>query len=1675
MSMVVGFALAPAGLRAQTQSPIPMDTASPTEQNSSRPSRVHIAFRTGTECYRRGDYDRAAGYFQQAQAGQDDLSAADRQSLAQWIQLNTTALKARREGGDLLRKADEAIRLGHTQDALAYVKAVTPNQQFLAAADKQLFQQLSTRLMPLTDRDQPAGSKAFASSKLKQARLLMDGGNYDAAKSLAQEADRLGATYTATEDSPKKVLADIEQARLAAAKPGDAKSLLLAARAALARGDLDRAEDLAHQADKATTVWSRTTHVFGDSPSKVLKDVQLERVKQLARKNSNKVTEQQASTTMNGLKPFAGDKNVATVPAGDNTEVAKQLLKEARQAYQNGKVAEAKGLAERARALKPDLKWWDDTPDKLLAEIHQAEASRKPGGAKDGPESKTVDVRALVKQARDLYNAGKVEEAEKLAQQASAARPPMHGWGLFEDSPDKLLSDINKTRTKHNQEESVKVLAQARALYEKGNYAEAKQLAHKAEHLHGSYSFWDLGDRPAKLLADIQVAESKNRVAQLPPAPPEPKTMPTIIGNKTAQDSIVSHVQPANNSVPAGPDPSRQKATPAVPAVVTGPAGAFDGGKKLQAQTLVSESRQLQREGRLVEARQKALDAQKLGAVFGPTEDRPEQALLAVGALCQRRIETLMQQANDSLSRAATDSSRYFQAEQQMNQARSLAVAFGFDTQLIDVRLTAVQQAQSQKLTATASPSIPAAPQITQAQHQEVVSSPQNHGKTLLEQARRELHAGNTASARRLAEAAFAPQYGVQVEAEQVLRSIEAEEFNQKLLTANRSFDAGMECFRHQQYAQAATIFRGLDPHQLSPERQARLKEIMLVPEMQPTRVVQTGAMKPTFNGSAGTAMATDQVGRASVGDMAQPRTVSPDADFAKQVLAMQEIQFQKLRNDGLEAQHRAMELYKAGDTDRALELLEDYKGSINKAGLDPDRQTMLVKQVDNRLQQLRMLKHQRDFEKLQADQKVQLDKERMQKILNEDEKNKQVAELMKQYRTLYTEGKFKEAQVAALKAHDLDPDNLAANTAIYQSQLAAGHATADKLRKNKETMVESALDQAETEGPAVSLEHPVDFDPERALNSMGRKQIDIIKLTNTKSEKEREIYRKLDGPISSLHFQNAPLQQVLDDLGGWTGMNIIADKAALKDAGISLDQPISQKLENISLKSALNILLREVHLTYVVKDEVLQITTEDNARGKQETRIHQVADLVIPVENSPAAGTNVIQAIADKAQSGNMLRTGSTTPYEGLNSISGGRPVSMGQSFNNMAGMQPTVTKEPVSNTIQEVLIKLITNTIAPTSWTSMGGQGTIEYFPLGMALVINQTPDIQEQVAELLAALRRLQDQEVAVEMRFITVSESFFERIGVSFNINIRNNQTRYEPQLVSQQFRPFGFINHFTPSNFISGTTPAGTLTQDLGIPIPNNSFQMAVPPFGNYPNAPGADGGLSLGLAFLSDIEVYLFMEAAQGDSRTNVMEAPKLTMFNGQFATITVTDLQFFVTAVTVTQVGGQVVFTPINTPIPTGGITMGILPTISADRRFVRLSVTPTLTQLATNNVPLFPITTFITPIFEGGAVGQPVPFTQFLQQPGFNTITANTTVNVPDGGTVLIGGLKRLSEGRNEFGPPILSKIPYLNRLFKNVGYGRDAESLLLMVTPRIIINEEEEIRQVPGITAPAAPPGQ
>jgi general secretion pathway protein D len=85
-------------------------------------------------------------------------------------------------------------------------------------------------------------------------------------------------------------------------------------------------------------------------------------------------------------------------------------------------------------------------------------------------------------------------------------------------------------------------------------------------------------------------------------------------------------------------------------------------------------------------------------------------------------------------------------------------------------------------------------------------------------------------------------------------------------------------------------------------------------------------------------------------------------------------------------------------------------------------------------------------------------------------------------------------------------------------------------------------------------------------------------------------------------------------------------------------------------------------------------------------------------------------------------------------------------------------------------------------------------------------------------------------------------------------------------------------------------------------------------------------------------------------------------------------------------------------------------------------------------------------------------------VQQPEVQITQVSTTVSVPDGGTLLLGGQTLSGEIETEVGVPILSKIPFLKRLFTNRGTAKDDQVLLILVKPTIIIQREREQDQFP-----------
>ncbi len=1664
-------------------------------------ARGHNALSQAIEAKRKGDYETAAKLFREAGSNVADLTSTERAELGRLTQANQEALRQRKEVESTLVTIEKMLSQGQTSSASDLLKRLEANEQYLSAEGKAKFSQLQDEAragkasIVTAELKTTSAKKGESASKARtlvaEGRTLTLSGRFEMAEAKVREAEGCRTTFAASEDSPAKLREDIQKSK------SDPRFLLAAGHMALLEGDYDLADKLAKSADRAA---GPLTFRFAlDNPTRLIKEIQE------AKKTKPGVALRNGTRPANPEGRGTDKTNIIQVAAKEKVEPAKvgvdfdfgpgnsnadaeaecrKLVSSARAALGKGDLLKARQLAEKAKATKSNLPWWDDTPERILGEIQRADAAINTvndAAAKLTPPEQ-------LKIARQMFASGKLEEAVEMVMKLKANQSAR--WGLFEDNPDRLRGEIEKALTKRNQGDSVKVLAEARKLFEAGEYEKATRAAYRAQTLHGPYSIWELGDRPQKLIAQIEASRLNRKVTAKMDLAVDKATNKINLKVDQAQNTIaktndkvavkvnetISQVNGATKVVGGELDNAIAKAdgtiagltVPPLPATVD--RGAATTGN---AAKLIEEAQSLMASGKIVEARAKAIQAQKLNGVLPQGLVTPEEILADLTGKATKRVATILDRVGEIANKGGAESLRSAQSE--LDRARQVARDFGLDQGAIDAKSTWLKTSFTKEtgkdtLVAggplgipalpgeVAKPGVPPAPLG--------VAAGDTAGKVLLEKARLELRSGQTTNARRLAEEAFQGPYGVKEDASALLRTIDNEDSNQRSLEAKRTFDAAIASYNRKEYSQALAIFAAVSDKYLDKGRLARKREIMQSPAL--VALMASDVAKPLIKDGA--------LAKVNMGAEGPPTTgeTKPATDLIEAAQAIKEVKFSQLRQQGLDAQREAAEKFRVGQTDVAAEILQDYLAMLGDQQIEANKLALLKRPVESRLQHFKLLKAQKEF--LEKDNVVRDTKKNSitQKQLADDNKQKKVSEQMKLFNQAFKEGKYLEAESYAMRAHELDPDNSMAAAAMQMAKTQRNINVAKTNKSDKERFFLEGLNDTDKVGPSLTIDKPLDAGVDSA-DKRNKRTISMTTLANPqrKTAADREIESRLNTPVN-INFKDTSLREALEDLRKYYNINIVPDVAALEDEGVSLDRPITLMLEQVSLKSALNLMLRSAHLTYVIKDEVLLITTESQARGKLNTVTYQVTDLITPVENfgSTKPGSNLTNRGATKGTMGGTsqgaISGNNATPIQSPFSLSGGQPTGSpsGGSFQGGSDAPQFAIGKKASQTTEDTLIKLITATINPQSWNSVGGPGSIEFFPLTNSLVINQTPDIQEQVQDLLNNLRRLLDQEVAIEIRFISIAEDFYEKIGVDFNMNIKTdrNTSRFEPQITSNTYKPAGFINDPNMHGMVGGLTPAGTFTTDLDIPIAQSSFALANPVFGGYPGLPGS-GGINLGLAFLSDIQVFLFLEAAQGDKRTNVMQAPKITMFNGQTSALGVFDSQFFLTDVGVTPLAnGNITFTPVVTEQPIG-FQMSLQAIISADRRVVRLTPSIQLSNLVPGPVQLFPI---IVPIFPqtGNLVNpnpaDPITFTQFIQQPIINTLFIQTTVAVPDGGTVLMGGFKRLSESRSEFGPPVLSKIPYLNRLFRNTAYGREATSLLMMVTPRIIIQEEEEFNQ-------------
>ncbi|NND97313.1 MAG: hypothetical protein HKN47_08305 [Pirellulaceae bacterium] len=99
-----------------------------------------------------------------------------------------------------------------------------------------------------------------------------------------------------------------------------------------------------------------------------------------------------------------------------------------------------------------------------------------------------------------------------------------------------------------------------------------------------------------------------------------------------------------------------------------------------------------------------------------------------------------------------------------------------------------------------------------------------------------------------------------------------------------------------------------------------------------------------------------------------------------------------------------------------------------------------------------------------------------------------------------------------------------------------------------------------------------------------------------------------------SVRFIETPLQDAVMQLSNQSQIPMVVDRRALEEIGLTPDTPVVMEIESVSLRSLLRLMLRELDLTYMVKDEILQITTIEAAEQNLVGRIYFLEATGLPI-----------------------------------------------------------------------------------------------------------------------------------------------------------------------------------------------------------------------------------------------------------------------------------------------------------------------------------------------------------------------------------------------------------------------------------------------------------------------------
>ncbi len=302
-------------------------------------------------------------------------------------------------------------------------------------------------------------------------------------------------------------------------------------------------------------------------------------------------------------------------------------------------------------------------------------------------------------------------------------------------------------------------------------------------------------------------------------------------------------------------------------------------------------------------------------------------------------------------------------------------------------------------------------------------------------------------------------------------------------------------------------------------------------------------------------------------------------------------------------------------DPEYAVNMLKLTLEKVNQAPeLPPEVRAQLRDQVESALQiasRQALVKAESDLrqEQIATEGKA---RERINRELFLQEQK--VDQLMARFNALMDEERYRDAEAIANIAEEMSPGTPGLRTAELTARMVGYTADMLAVVDARHKGVIDAMYQIELSHIPTPDEPPILYpDPEVwQLLTERRKKYKAVDLTQN-NPNEARIIAALDDK-TEIEFVDQPLTDVVEYLKERHGIEIQLDTKALTDAGLGSDTPVTRNIKGITLRSALRLMLGEMDLTYVIRNEVLMITSKTEAENMLTTKVYPVADLVIPI-----------------------------------------------------------------------------------------------------------------------------------------------------------------------------------------------------------------------------------------------------------------------------------------------------------------------------------------------------------------------------------------------------------------------------------------------------------------------------